>query len=634
MRLSQPPKLVTCTFSFLIFILFSQNIQAQNNDKEIIQLLQLVEYVGVDYSAAVNKGAILDKGEYQEMLEFSAIAADKIKTLLSDKIETNKLARQLKQAVIDKQDFESVKTLATRLKTQLNKLSPELVLPNKLLTRVQTDELLKENCSQCHGETGAGDGPLAMNLQPSPTDFTDINRAQNRSIFGLYQAITNGLDGTAMPAFDNFSEVQRWSLAFKVAGIAYNENEQNEKVYSTQLSLEDFIMFSPNELIDSQKIDRNIIVSMRSNPSEYYFNSESAIQVCRSQLKKALKAYNNNQLQQAKTLAVSAYLDGFELIENALDAHNKLLRKEIEAKLMGLRKQLSMVNNKQQVETAINESLQLLNQAESLLTEASLSNATIFTASFIILLREGLEALLVVLALFTILVRSKHKRGRKYLHIGWVSALIAGFATWYVAEYFIEISGASREIMEGVAALLAAVILLFVGFWMHSKSNADQWQAYIKNNINKKLKAGSLWGIAGLAFITVYREVFETVLFYQSLILQTQASQQFSLLSGFLFGIFILALVAWLVIKYSVKMPLGKFFSTTSYLLLILAFILTGKAFAALQEAAVMGATAFPINISFDWLGIYSTWEGLMAQLFVVVVSVYLLFKNKEKVTP
>ena len=319
------------------------------------------------------------------------------------------------------------------------------------------------------------------------------------------------------------------------------------------------------------------------------------------------------------------------MIENALDAHNKPLRKKIEVKLMGLRQQLSKKDNAKHVDESIKESMQWLKQAETLLTQGSLSNVTIFTASFIILLREGLEALLVVLALFTILVRSEHKQGRKYLHIGWISALVAGFLTWYAAEYLIEISGASREIMEGVAALLAAVILLFVGFWMHSKSKAGQWQSYIKQNINHKLKAGSLWGIAGLSFITVYREVFETVLFYQSLILQTQSGQHLSLLTGFLFGLFILALIAWLVIKYSVKMPLAKFFSSTSYIILILAFVLMGKAVAALQEAAVITASTFPLNISFDWLGIYPTWQGLSAQLLVLIIAFILLMQNNEK---
>jgi len=235
------------------------------------------------------------------------------------------------------------------------------------------------------------------------------------------------------------------------------------------------------------------------------------------------------------------------------------------------------------------------------------------------------------LALFTILVRSNHKRGRKYLHIGWISALVAGFLTWLAAEYLIKISGASREIMEGIAALLAAIILLFVGFWMHSKSKAGQWQAYIKQTINHKLKTGSLWGIAGLSFITVYREVFETVLFYQSLILQTQSNQQIILLAGFLFGLFTLALIAWLVIKYSVKMPIAKFFSSTSYIILILAFVLMGKAVAALQEAAVITANTFPLNISFDWLGVYPTWQGLSAQLLVLIIAFILLMQNDTK---
>ncbi len=617
----------------ILFILFSTfNLQAQNFDHEIRQALQLVEYVGVDYSSAVKDSQVVDEGEYQEMVEFAGIVSDKLAQI--SKVDTSiaSLANNLQDAVKNKAKVSTVKNLAVKLKTQLSQLTDELVMPEELLESQIVAALFKENCTSCHGETGAGDGIKGKDLTPRPTNFQDQKRANNRSVFGLYQAITEGLEGTAMVSYKHFSDDQRWSLAFKVAGIAYkNGISETKSKQDSSITLQDFVMFSPNELsAKSNEIELSDIAAMRAKPADFYFSSGSFLQITKQQLLKAQSAYENNNLKQAKTLAVSAYLDGFELIEKSLDAHDKLLRKAIEVKLMGLRKQLSIKDNAQQVQQSITESLQMLNQAESLLNEASLSNTTIFTASFIILLREGLEALLVVLALFTILVRSGHETGRKYLHIGWVSALFAGFLTWVAAEYLIEISGASREIMEGVAALLAAIILLFVGFWMHSKSNADQWQAYIKDNINKKLKAGSLWGIAGLAFITVYREVFETVLFYQSLILQTQVSQQFSLLSGFLFGIFILALVAWLVIKYSVKMPLGKFFSTTSYLLLILAFILAGKAIAALQEAAVMSATAFPINISFDWLGIYSTWEGLMSQLFVVVVSVFLLFKQSK----
>lgn len=155
----------------------------------------------------------------------------------------------------------------------------------------------------------------------------------------------------------------------------------------------------------------------------------------------------------------------------------------------------------------------------------TLSNATLFSASLVILLREGLEALLVVIALVTVLVRTGRRDGLRYVHLGWVTALVGGVATWAAAQSLVSISGASREVMEGVAALLAAVVLLYVGIWMHSKTHAAQWQAYIQQHINSHLTAGTLWGLGLLAFIAVYREVFETVLFYQALLTQAAAAQ-------------------------------------------------------------------------------------------------------------
>lgn len=126
-----------------------------------------------------------------------------------------------------------------------------------------------------------------------------------------------------------------------------------------------------------------------------------------------------------------------------------------------------------------------------------------------------------------------------------------------MAQKLVTISGASRETMEGVAALLAAIMLFYVGFWMHSKTQADQWQRYVQQNINKSLKSGALWGISGLAFIAVYREVFETVMFYQSLLTQTNPSQQVVLFSGFEAAVAVLIVVGWLMIKYSIKLPIA-----------------------------------------------------------------------------
>ena len=220
------------------------------------------------------------------------------------------------------------------------------------------------------------------------------------------------------------------------------------------------------------------------------------------------------------------------------------------------------------------------------------------------------------------------------MHLGWIAALFAGGATWAAAQSLIKISGASREMMEGFAALLAALVLLYVGIWMHSKTHAANWQAYIQRNISARLKSGTLWGLAALAFVAVYREVFETVLFYQSLLTQAASAQYSFVAGGFVVGGLLLAVLAWVLIRYSVKLPIAKFFSTTTYLLLGLAFILMGKAVSALQEAAIIGIAPLPVSFEWDWIGVKSTWQGVLAQISVLLVFlVFIALSRRQQQT-
>ncbi len=618
---------------YLICFLFAGAVSADNNLEDLRQLLQLTEYIGVDYSAAIKEGKVIDQGEFQEMLEFSNIIAEKSATVLHNEQLIATLSQSLQKAVQEKQSTEIIQNLTTKLKTQLLKNSPQLSLPKSLLSSGKVKLLFQNECSSCHGLSGQGDGILGKQLVPEPTNFTDRGRALNRSILGLYDVISGGLDGTAMPAFNQLNSKQRWSLAFYAGSLAFTSDiEQNETEADDgsqpSISLANIVKFSPNELIQNNSNNQqNSIEQLRADPMALFTQTVSPLNITHNQLKKALSAYQQNDFVNAKRLAISAYLDGFELVENSLDSYDQSLRKDIESKLLDLRQALNEKNNASKVEQSVSDIFVLLEKAEQLLTESSMSNTTLFSASFIILLREGLEALLVVIALFTVLVRSNKKEAIKYVHIGWGAALVAGILTWIVAQYLVTISGASREIMEGIAALLAAVVLFYVGFWMHSKTQAGQWQLYIQQNINRSLKTGTLWGITGLAFIAVYREVFETVLFYQSLLTQTAPTQQFALVGGFVSAVFVLILISWLMIKYSIKLPISRFFSTTSYLLLALSFVLAGKAISALQEAAVIGISPFPINFQIDWLGVNSTWQGVGMQLTILLLSIALIFK-------
>lgn len=608
--------------------------------KQTRQILQLAEYIGVDYSEAVTEGSISNPDEFAEMQQFASIIIEKTNLLAND--VPNSLtadALQLQQAIADKSSLDVIQGLSQKIRNQLLSQSPALVLPTQLLAKDNVKQLFIENCSTCHGDLGQGDGPLAKSLSPEPTNFTDQERAMNRSLLGLYDAISDGLDGSAMRAFSELNDQQRWSLAFYVGSLAFEPTATaTEHIkHDANIELQQWVNSNPTQLIQQNvEIDKAQLTLLRSQPELLFQHADSPISVARTNLQAAVKAYQANELAQAQTLAVSAYLDGFELIENNLDAHDSSLRKSIESQLLNFRNILKTAGQDNQVNQQLTSILAQLDQADTLLTGQSLSNNAMFSAALIILLREGLEALLVIIALMTVLIKTERQDAIKFVHFGWISALAAGVLTWWAADNLISISGASRELMEGGAALLAALVLFYVGYWMHSKTQGSKWQSYIKNNVDRHLNTGTLWGLTGLAFISVYREVFETILFYQSLLTQAigsaSSNEQVSyLVYGLLAGMAILAVIAWLMMRYSVKLPLARFFAVSSYFMLILAFILAGKGISALQEAAVISLTPFPIDVSISWLGIASTWQGLGTQMVIVVLFSLLAIRNRTK---
>ncbi|MCX2784064.1 FTR1 family protein [Microbulbifer thermotolerans] len=605
------------------------------SEQELRQLMQLAEYIGVDYSEAVENGEIINGEEYAEMEEFADLLVNRGRQLTpSPEAEAiRKEAQALQTAIGRKASLSEVQTHTAQLRQKLLAIAPTLSLPQSLLSVEESRTLYRANCVACHGDTGMGDGPLAAQLEPPPTNFHERERAENRSLLGLYDAISNGIDGTAMASFSQLTEQQRWSLAFYVGSLAFTDSAGD--VSDSPLALQDLVMYSPQVLHKNRpEISADTIAALRADPTALFEkkSSDSAdpMDTARGQLQKALAAYLRGDYKDARTFAVSAYLDGFELLENTLDSHDADLRRAIESDLLNLRAQLNPNSDPQVVEQQVSDILQRLDQAGALLQESSLSDTALFIASLIILLREGLEALLVVIALTTILVKTQRRDALKYVHIGWISAFIAGFATWVLAQQFIAISGASREVMEGVAALLAAAVLFYVGFWMHSKTQTESWQKYIQESVNRSLTAGTLWGIAGLAFIAVYREIFETILFYQSLLTQTAEGQYVALWTGVTAGAGLLAVIGWILVRYSARLPLGKFFSVTTLVLLALSFVLAGKAIAALQEAALIGISPMPISFSFDWLGIYSTWQGIGLQAAILVAALWLILKGKK----
>uniref|UniRef100_UPI0017ABFAC0 FTR1 family iron permease n=1 Tax=Sphingomonas sp. TaxID=28214 RepID=UPI0017ABFAC0 len=259
----------------------------------------------------------------------------------------------------------------------------------------------------------------------------------------------------------------------------------------------------------------------------------------------------------------------------------------------------------------------LFADTERALAPSKAGNASAFLGAFTILLREGLEALLIIVAMLTFLRKAERPEMLRTVHYGWIAALAAGLATWWAATHLLTISGASRELTEGLGSILAALILLFVGIWMHGKAQANEWQRYIKARLGAALSKRSAWFLFLLAFVAVYREVFETILFFAALSAEGNVG---ALVAGGAAGLIVLAGIALAMFRFSARLPIAKFFAYSSALIAVLAVVLAGKGVAALQEAGLLGLTPVEAAPRIAILGLYPTLEGLAAQAATLVI--------------
>ena len=246
--------------------------------------------------------------------------------------------------------------------------------------------------------------------------------------------------------------------------------------------------------------------------------------------------------------------------------------------------------------------------------------------AMLILLREGVEALLIVMALVSALNVARQPQGKKWIYGGVVAGLIASvLGALALQKLFPAVSaGASREKLEGFVGIAAVLMMLMVGAWLHSKSSIQSWNAYIKKHMGKALSTGSLISLFGLSFLAVFREGAETIVFYAG-ILPKISTQAF--LSGIVAAIVLLLGLAWLMAKTSVTLPVAKMFRILTWLIYALGFKILGISLHALQLTGIVPMTPLPSTwLERNALGIYPTIETLAAQALYIGLIVVIQF--------
>lgn len=604
------------------------------------QAWQLLDYIAVDYTKAVVNGKVVSQSEYAEMREFSVTARARI-AALADNPQRVALLEQsdaLVQLVAQHAPSDVVASAAHALANEVLAAYGVVAAPRQTPDLQEAATLYAAQCAACHGASGAGDGAAGVNLDPAPIAFTDALRAAQRSPLALYEAISHGVSGTAMPAFAQLSDAQRWALAFYVGGMAFDGRQQQagERLWATDAalrgalpSLDALSRSSPAQLahmLDTQQAAA-ITAYLRAHPAVLAAPASAPATLdVRRQLEATLHAYAQRDDRRAAALALSAYLEGVEPVEPMLAARDAGLLREIETAMGQLRSDIGVGAALAVIQADAAHASRLFARADAAL-HATRGNATAaFLGSFTILLREGLEALLVVVGMIAFLRRSERREALPWVHAGWLLALLAGGLTWALATWLIDISGTNRELTEGVSSVFAALVLLSVGIWMHQKSLAGRWQQYLHARMSAALGRRSMLFLFVLAFVAVYREVFETILFYAAMWTPQDAH---AIVGGLAAGVGVLTLIAWGLLKLGMRLPIGKFFNWSSILIAVLAVVLAGKGVAALQEAGWVGLGI--VNAPrIDWLGLFPTWQTLLAQGIVLAVAVVGFWVNQR----
>jgi len=614
------------------------------DDREVQTIWRLLDYIGVDYRGAVANGQVISEPEFAEMTEFSAAVGRRLAALpaSSQRTDLERQAQTLQAAIAAKASPTHVSEAAQRLAAALLAAYPVPLAPTQVPNPDRGAALYAANCASCHGALGDGKGPAAARLDPPPIDFTNLARARLRSTFALYQVIGQGLDGTAMPGFTSLSATERWDLAFYVGRFAYPAARigEGERTWATDPSIRNRVpdmaalagMASATLATDLGE-DRATAVTayLRAHPEAVSVASQGSLAVAKAKLAESLIAYQAGSSKRAADLALAAYLDGFEPLEPVLATRDGALMRRIELSMGELRARIDRGASAMQVREQVAVLDALFTEAEAVLAPDRASDVSNFVGAFTVLLREGLEALLVVVAMLAFLRKAERRDVMPYVHGGWLSALATGVLTWFVATYLITVSGASREFTEGFGSLFAAVVLLSVGIWMHGKSQADAWQRYIREKMTGALSKRSAWFLFGLTFVVVYREVFETILFYATLWSQGNSG---AVLAGAATAALLLGMIGWGLLRFSRRLPIAKFFAYSAALIAVLAVVLAGKGMAALQEAGIVDVRPLLGAPRVAFLGIFPTLQVVLAQVAMLAAVIVGFLYNRRQVRP
>ncbi|MDT0703171.1 FTR1 family protein [Mammaliicoccus sciuri] len=553
----------------ILFMLLSLTAKAETSLSDI--------YISVTDA----KSAIQDKDEK---------AFDKhFKEIKDNWQSTNKKDHKLVEKI--DQDIEKVKKTKSQKdrESALNTLTSDLIDYEKVLNPVDKQKKRDQ---------------LQNEMQPL---IKNITKAISDKDFDKAKTINNQLNAT-------------WTK---------NEKIVREEDIGRYGQVETALMFTRIELT-KDKVDASSaqmqVDQLKKELDDYHAGkksdaktSDQDVNILNEHLDTAIKNIKNDDLAKSKQ-ALQQFIIAWPNVESEISTRNGALYTKIEQKIPQYAGQLDEDNKDD-----IGSQLETLNQ--EIKSTISKTSYTFWDAA-LILLREGVEALLIIMALLTVTRKSEQTKASKWIVIGSVIGIVLSIALAFIFKAIFENLGSTRELTEGLVGIGSVILMIIVGIWLHSKSSLDSWQNFINKNMDKAMSTGSIVTFGLVAFLSVFREGAETIIFYLGIVGKIST---WSLILGIIVASVILALIAIFFNQITKWIPIHRLFFIMSLFIFILAFKILGVSIHTLQILNIVPQHTINHLPFIDLIGFYPTYETLIPQLALVILVVIYYTMSKKK---
>lgn len=408
-----------------------------------------------------------------------------------------------------------------------------------------------------------------------------------------------------------------------------NEKIVREEDIGRYGQVETALMFTRIELT-KDKVDANSaqmqVDQLKKELDDYHAGkksdaktSDQDVNILNEHLDTAIKNIKNDDLAKSKQ-ALQQFIIAWPNVESEISTRNGALYTKIEQKIPQYAGQLDEDNKDD-----IGSQLETLNQ--EIKSTISKTSYTFWDAA-LILLREGVEALLIIMALLTVTRKSEQTKASKWIVTGSVIGIVLSIALAFIFKAIFENLGSTRELTEGLVGIGSVILMIIVGIWLHSKSSLDSWQNFINKNMDKAMSTGSIVTFGLVAFLSVFREGAETIIFYLGIVGKIST---WSLILGIIVASVILALIAIFFNQITKWIPIHRLFFIMSLFIFILAFKILGVSIHTLQILNIVPQHTINHLPFIDLIGFYPTYETLIPQLALVILVVIYYAMSKKK---